>query len=147
MEAPLQALSHPHAPLPSGVPPLADGYWIEIAAYSYDDSTRPYSPPNSNLLQPFAARLEVGVPYRLRMEVEPASTTYTLDQPSASAIKQNPISKANTPVFTSDTSTPAQDLVRLRPHDCPPLGERPRTKIPSLVQTRPSHVAPVPGAW
>ena len=61
---------------PDGITP---GSMIEIAAYSYDDGSNPYNPPDTNLLQPFTTILQPDVPYNLSLNLsDPSKTIFTL---------------------------------------------------------------------
>ena len=51
---------------------------LSIAAYAYDLSVKPYSPPNANLLQIFSTTLRPGVVYNLSMARSVGSTRYDL---------------------------------------------------------------------
>eukprot|EP00616_Rhizochromulina_sp_CCMP1243_P003576 CAMPEP_0118965446 /NCGR_PEP_ID=MMETSP1173-20130426/3021_1 /TAXON_ID=1034831 /ORGANISM="Rhizochromulina marina cf, Strain CCMP1243" /LENGTH=265 /DNA_ID=CAMNT_0006914071 /DNA_START=9 /DNA_END=806 /DNA_ORIENTATION=- len=64
--------------------PVGDGM-IEIAAYAYDNRTKPYSPPNDNLLQPFSTLLAPGTPYKLRMDLAVDQTVYSLQDAATNA--------------------------------------------------------------
>jgi len=50
---------------------------VIVAAYSYDSGVKPYNPPNSNLLQPFATPLlaDGKTSYRFQVELPAANAT------------------------------------------------------------------------